>query len=282
VSGASGGALAFVRKGQCRRAELVRATLSRGLVACGDEYVARSLGDVGWSSGYGRPAEVQAGAVPGERRAGLVGGGVHSRPEVGRRRPGIVDIVAGRDPQILVTCEAVGGEDDLAAVPADVGLNVGCRAVQLLDRLGGAEVVRAQPLANVDVGAAREVERRLTGVDVGGAHLVEGAVGASVGRAGEVQRVAPAVVRVVAGEIDVRSSAGPLDGPVADEEEAAAADRRGAEVVGRRVDRRAEVLGRPPGRVPARAVRDPDVEVRPGVACEARPVGGHVEAQPVR
>src|SRR6185503_10391423 len=182
----------------------------------------------------------------------------------------------------------VGREDHLATVPAHVRLDVvRARVVQLGDGRRGAERESGAPTRNVDLardggGAAREVQLRpLSRGHVRGTLLVQRAVRA-FGRAGKMLRLAPAVPPAVAGEVDVAESAASRERLPAHEEEATAPNGRGAEIVGGRVDRLAQVLGRAPRVTFVLPVGDPDVEVGPGISREPRTARGEVQAETVR
>jgi hypothetical protein len=89
--------------------------------------------------------------------------------------------------------------------------------------------------------------------------LVEGGIRA-LRRAREVLGLAPAMLPIEAGEVDVPQPATLVRRLAADEEEAASTNGGRAEVVRRGVDRRAKVLGCAEEAVLARSPGDPDIE----------------------
>jgi hypothetical protein len=167
--------------------------------------------DVAHALGPRCSSEEEHEAVPGEGRPGFARGRVHAAAQVRRSRPWLVEGIACGGPHVLTAerSRAIGREDDLAPVLADVGLDVvRSRVVQLGNWCGRAEASAGVLRADEDVagdagGAPGEVEQRLVArLDVRGALLVETAVRAAR-CAGEMTRLVPSSVLCATGEVDV-------------------------------------------------------------------------------
>lgn len=117
------------------------------------------------------PAEQEDGAVPRERGTSLARRRrVHRVPQVHRGGERSVHAVPGSHVEVLVGARpTIRREHDLEPIFANVRLDVAGGGVQLRHGRRWPEAAVRLPLADVDVGAAREVEQgRVPHLHVGG------------------------------------------------------------------------------------------------------------------